>query len=292
VKHAYLILAHTKFQVLKTLIKLLDNVDNDIFIHFDKKVKKLPELNSQYSKIIIIKERINVHWGDVSMIEAEYNLFESAHSKRNYDYYHLLSGVDLPIKSVEYVHKFFEENKGKEFIGFNNSIDNEQLLKRVNFYHLFPKDFQNQKGPVNLLKRTLRYFFILLQKKTGFQRNHGMTFKKGTQWISVTNDFVEYMIMKKDWVLKNFKQTYCGDEIFAQTLCWNSEFRENIYDPHNEGRGSLRYIGWVDGVLKDFETEDIAKVLRSESLFARKFNENRDVLSIVEKYIENGTNEN
>lgn len=38
-KHAYLIIAHTNFDQLQKLVKMLDNDKNDIFIHVDKKAK-------------------------------------------------------------------------------------------------------------------------------------------------------------------------------------------------------------------------------------------------------------
>ena len=37
-KHAYLIIAHNDFEILKKLVSLLDNEHNDIYIHFDAKV--------------------------------------------------------------------------------------------------------------------------------------------------------------------------------------------------------------------------------------------------------------
>ena len=40
-KHAYMIIAHTNFQQLQTLIDLLDDERNDIYLHIDKKAKKI-----------------------------------------------------------------------------------------------------------------------------------------------------------------------------------------------------------------------------------------------------------
>lgn len=40
-KHAYLIIEHKDNFVLETLIELLDDSRNDIFIHIDKKLKIL-----------------------------------------------------------------------------------------------------------------------------------------------------------------------------------------------------------------------------------------------------------
>ena len=41
-KHAYLIIAHHEFEVLEKLIQSLDDARNDIYIHFDRKLKSLP----------------------------------------------------------------------------------------------------------------------------------------------------------------------------------------------------------------------------------------------------------
>lgn len=42
--HAYLIIAHNEFEVLTKLIGLLDDNRNDIYVHIDKKVEKVPAL--------------------------------------------------------------------------------------------------------------------------------------------------------------------------------------------------------------------------------------------------------
>ena len=38
-KHAYLILAHNEFVILERLIQSIDDERNDIYIHFDGKLK-------------------------------------------------------------------------------------------------------------------------------------------------------------------------------------------------------------------------------------------------------------
>lgn len=42
-RHAFLVIAHTEYDVLQTLIELLDNPCCDIYIHIDKK-SKLPNI--------------------------------------------------------------------------------------------------------------------------------------------------------------------------------------------------------------------------------------------------------
>lgn len=59
-KHAYLIMAHNKFGQLGRLLKALDNEDNTLFVHIDKKCKAfdldiLNELKAQVVNIYITK---------------------------------------------------------------------------------------------------------------------------------------------------------------------------------------------------------------------------------------------
>ena len=85
-KHAFLILAHNEFEILRLLVSRLDDSRNDIFIHFDKKVEVLPEINVKEACLTILQDRKDVRWGGFNMVEAEYALFEEAFSKGPYQY--------------------------------------------------------------------------------------------------------------------------------------------------------------------------------------------------------------
>lgn len=53
-QHAYLILAHSDFQGLNNLLKVLDHPRNDIYIHLDKRVKDCDQItliNSSFSYV-------------------------------------------------------------------------------------------------------------------------------------------------------------------------------------------------------------------------------------------------
>lgn len=286
-KHAYLILAHNEFELLSLLISALDDVRNDIYVHFDKKVKQIPLLSTKHAQLRIIDDRIDVRWADRSMVEAEYALFQSAIQHGPYKYYHLLSGVDLPIKSQDYIHGFFERHDGKEFVGFYQGEISDIITYRVRKIHLYPRYFRERKGFFNLYRRIVRRAFLILQSAIGFKRNRDIEFKKGTQWISITEDFVRYLLTQKESVLDTYRNTFCSDELFVQTLCWASSFKDNIYDSKNEGRGSLRYIGWQDGELIDFDDNDYEEIVSSEALFARKFSgKNINLVQCILKYIQ------
>lgn len=50
------------------------------------------------------------------------------------------------------------------------------------------------------------------------------------------------LIGKKNWIFKRFRYTFCGDEIFLQTVLWNSPYKENIYALDDEFKGCQREI--------------------------------------------------
>lgn len=267
-KHAYLILAHNEWEILKILVRCLDDERNDIYVHFDKKVALVPELHCMNAGLYILKDCVAVYWGDLSVVEAEYKLLESAHKNGPYAYYHLLSGVDLPLKSQDYIHSFFEEKAGTEFIGYTLTEITPEVVRKVQRWHLFPEDFKNK----NIVKRIFRALWIRIQEFVGYRRNKGIDFKKGSQWFSITEKLVESVLEHKEWAMSTFSHTFCPDELVTQTLCWMSPYRVNIYNLTDDGKGCVRCIGWEDGQLRDWEVKDFYKLKQSEALFARKFN--------------------
>ena len=267
-KHAYLILAHNEFGLLQTLISCLDDVRNDIYVHIDRKVKAMPELKTEKAGLQVLEKRIDIRWGDVSMVEAEYALFEAAAARGPYRYYHLLSGVDLPLKSQDYIHRFFEEHAGKEFVGYTLTEMTPEIARRMQRWHLFPRHFSRRRN----LYSVFRALGICLQEFLGIRRNQEIDFKKGSQWVSLTDEMVHWLLEKKPWTLKTFSNTFVPDECFIQTLAWMSPLRENLYNTREDGTGCMRAIGWRGDELVDWSADDLNELSGSSALFARKFN--------------------
>lgn len=278
--HAYLILAHNEPEVLKRLIASIDCPENDIYVHWDNKSGDLPKVTTVNARLYFTK-RIDVRWGGFSMVEAEFVLFETAVKNGEYDYYHLISGVDLPIKSQDYIHGFCEANAGTEFIAYADASD-EEIQHRFNHYFLFPEDFKSR----NIVKRALRLGFLKIQDVLHVRRNPGIVAKKGSQWCSMTHSFVQYLISQKEYVHEVFKHTFCPDEMFIQTICFNSEFKERVRKAGTEFDGNLRYIKWINGELVDICSEDLDAMKDSDRWFARKFSsKNVEVINNVSTFV-------
>ena len=134
-KHAFLILAHNNIYTLKNLIKSLDDPEINIYIHFDKKSKipldEIKSLDLKFSSLNFIK-RHKVFWSTYSSVLAIKSLL-IASSQKKYDYYHVISGVDLPIKKISTIKEFFSRNAGKEFIGFEQTY-NKEMTQYKNYF--------------------------------------------------------------------------------------------------------------------------------------------------------------
>lgn len=273
-KHAYLILAHGSYSLLQRFVSAIDDERNDIFIHIDRKQKELPRIQVRHSRLFLLdRERVSVFWGDVSVVAAEFALMASAYKQGEYAYYHLLSGVDLPLKSQNDIHDFFETHQGKEFIGFYDGADlSVSLVRKVQRYHLFAQDFRGS-GLVFLAKRIARALAIRAQELLGIKRHTNIRFAKGTQWWSLTGALIESLLSKQDEILSLYKHTFCADEIAIQTYVYNSPFMAQVFAPEDEAKSSLRHIGWRDGALYDWTRADYEDLKHSTALFARKFNE-------------------
>lgn len=264
-RHAYLILAHNDPSLLKTLVSCLDDSRNDIYVHWDAKSGEAPELQTNNAHLYILEKRVKVNWAGFSMVEAEYKLFKAAYDNGPYEYYHLLSGADLPIKSQDYIHEKCAEMRGTEFIAFADAPQSE-IDYRVQHFFLFPETF---KG-AGIVKKAIRSICLIAQDLDGYRRTD-VTVKKGSQWCSVTQAFVEYLLSKENEVYNIFNHTFCPDELFIQTVCFNSPFKDKVKEAGSEFDGNLRYIKWVDGELLPITMGDLSALKQSDRWFARKF---------------------
>lgn len=276
--HAYLIIAHNNFSILEKLLKLLDDARNDIYIHIDKKAQfknydKL-KLLCKYSNVLFI-ESMDIKWADFTQVECELNLLKIAVEKK-YEYIHLLSGVCMPIKTQDEIHKFFNENRGKEFIYFETAYPTGKTLERVRYYHYF-------SGRRNIFNRIMTKAEVVVQKALGINRIKGKKIQKGANWFSITGDFAKYVVAYDKDIRKQFHNTISGDEFFLQTIFINSPFKDNLYkatfDDSNEQ--NMRYIDWKRGNPYTFNEADFDEIMNSGCLFVRKLTEDNKLPDMI-----------
>lgn len=289
-RHAILITTHDNVEISKNLLSLYDDKNIDFYFLIDKKAKSY---NEEVLKDICKKSnvyfvpKINIYWGSFSQIQAEYILLENA-VKKSYDYYHLISGCDIPSYTKNEFFDFFEQNKGKEFVEYSPKeiAEKNKVQDRVKYYYAFMESVREKSAIKRKPKTFLREFFLKLQKLLKIDRTKGKEFQYGSNWFDITDDFAKYVLKNKPWVIKHFKKTCCADELFLQTLLFNSPFYSNNYYCLNEKNRILqrnRYTDWTRGQPYTFKKEDYNEIINiKESLFIRKFNYKNDA-EIVNK---------
>jgi len=264
---AHLILAHNNPQQLERLVKRLNHPDADVYVHLDAKapiaeyeaIKDLPNT-------FFVKERVNVVWGEYSIMQATLNgMEEILGNGKTYTHINLLSGNDYPLQNNETIHRFFFANTGKTFMWYEPIFDDWiHGQARMNNYYLGEYGFPGRHHLANLVNKILPK-----RKLPGNLTAYGRA-----QWLTITPESAAYVIkyIKDNPALKRyFRMTWAVDEVFFQTILCNSPLRDTLINDF------LRYV-----VLQpDFRPAtltmaDGATLTSSGKFYARKFDSNVD----------------
>ena len=210
--------------------------------------------------------------GGDSMIWCEMELLKYAASVPH-DYYHLISGDDLPIKNNEQIKRYLEEHPGANYVGISwrGSVSDlpNSLAKRFRYRWTL----QNKVGRGRSFASRLGFVF---QKLCGVNRVRGFSgeFAKGPNWFSITEDFARYVVERESWIHEMFSDTLCCDEVFLQTLYVNSPFGRDVAPQLDDNAMALRFVDWERGNGQSpytFRIDDYSLIESSSCLFARKF---------------------
>lgn len=281
-KQAILIMYHDDYYILERLLKQIDNKCFDIFLHVDKKVKKFDFEYTRgllkYSNIYFVK-RLNVKWSSFSQIKCELNLLKEA-IKGNYSYYHLLSGNDMLLKNSDTIYNFFVNNMGSEFVAYSNmECISEEQIARIKYYHILNCNRRHKNRIIRSISNKIYYRLLTIEKRLKVNRlkNNRLDIRKGANWFSITNDLAKYVLDKEKDIYKMYKYSNCADEMFLQTITYNSVFKSKIYNKYNdEHKNILRYIDWNRGEPYTFDINDYDDLMNSGCFFARKFSSKKD----------------
>jgi hypothetical protein len=287
-----MIIAHNNFHILELQLKLLDDERNDIYVHIDKKCKYYDKESLEKcvrkSQLFFVK-RISVNWGGYSQIKCELNLLYEA-SRTYHDYYHMLSGVDFPLKSNDYICDFFKKYNGYQFINFSKDESIHDSLVRMQYYY-FLQEYKRryQKYKSFLL---LNGIVMHLQKMIRINRLSNVDFKikKGCNWFSITHDCALFILDNYSKYEKYFKYSLACDEIFIHTILYNEKNSFKFYSPEDSTiQNCLRRIDWNRGDPYTWRKNDFKELINAKELWARKFDETADIeiVNKIYEYIKN-----
>jgi len=272
---AYFILVHRYPEQFKRMFKAIYLPGNQYVVHIDKSSgaelsKDIGDFLKPYQGVRILPAQ-NALWGGYSLVDAELRGMKMLLEMTDgWTHYINLSGQDFPLKSQEYIRSFLAANPGKQFIRALDQRDvRPDTLNRISHY------FVEALGRIFHTPLRRRYMI-------------GATPFIGTQWKVVTRSFCEFVCHDKkvERFKRFYRNSFIADEAFFQTVIMNhGNMGEVMYD-------DLRMIDWVpDGHIKlrprNFGVSDIANLMASPDLFARKFDQTEDaiVLGLLEKHL-------
>ncbi|CAK1237698.1 beta-1,6-N-acetylglucosaminyltransferase [Fructobacillus tropaeoli] len=279
-KQAILILAHQVNDVLRTLIQQFDSILFDIFIHFDQKfytASLVQELQSlvQTSQVSVIATQ-SVTWAAPSVMRAELDLMNHAFNSGHYRYFHLLSGQDLAVKSATTIYNFFDSQDAQFFE--IRAVNSPVAVDRVTYRYPLVESVGKKRNFFWILQKACLLFQkgLHIKNQQAFLLENQLAY--ASQWASMTNEFVEALLMQKSELETIYRQALVPDEIYKATFLVNNAKR---FTYHNR---NYRFISFNGNSPKTISTpQEVQELLESENFFARKFAPENQLLELIRK---------
>lgn len=277
-KHAFLITAYGDFDILERCAKTYSRL-GDVYIHVDKKSDFTEEARKRLSSIenTEIVSEYKIYWGSYKHILAVLSLAKRARKKKDYDFYHVLSGSTFLCAKKDEFLSLFEGNADKNFIEVI-PVDDRIKERYERYYFLHRYDGKCEKGK----KRT--ELLLKIQKKLGIKS--GRQFPcRGYFYCHLNGAFMDYLfkyIEENKSYLRRLKTCFIPEEFFFQNIITSSDFKESVVNNH------LIYNVWngLKGSPEELTEKDFEDIKTSKKPFCRKIGRNSlTLIDELEKYV-------
>ncbi len=288
---AYIITAHKNPNQLHRLVSRLNDGSSEFFIHIDKKAEFTQfETVKEFGNIVHFTERFDSKWGSYGVIKPFLSALKVIKDLNEFDRILLLSGQDYPIKSNEYINRFFENDPHTVFIDYF-PIPN---------YKKWPGSDRGGLYRVDKYYFGLKWYELFCSKSLNLLATYIPTLKRkipngmkpftGQTWWNLDMYALNYIL---DYVAKHpeymdfHKHTFVADELFVQMIIGNSKDEKLLNSIENSEK---RFTIWEtpeSAHPKLLGKNDFVAILSSTDLFARKFDENYDteILDLIDQEI-------
>ncbi len=218
---SYLIQAHANPAQLLRLVEALRSPVARTWVHIDRKAPLTPFETAIGSLATFVDDRVDVHWGGWSQVQATLNLMRRAlRDEPGLTHLALLSGADYPLSSPETLLAYLQAS-GQEHIDTAPfpSAELKKPWSRISkrFVEGGERGGSGKARAIRLLNRVLR----LLPDRAVHRRLKGLTLHTGGSWWVISADAGRAIL---DFVdsghpsLALFRSARCPDEMFFQTL--------------------------------------------------------------------------
>jgi hypothetical protein len=289
---AFLIAAHTDPSMLARLVRALAAPWAHVFIHIDAKADIdafIPAL-SDNPDVTLIRNRVAVHWGGWSQVEASLRLIGAAlEHDPSFARFVLLSGMCYPLTGNAALRDFLLAGN-TEHIGAVRmpSVEREKPLTRLTRWHFEGGDRTSggKAACLRLLNRIAQYG----PPRDAMKALEGFAPYAGSSWWALTQEAVLAIRQAVDahpGLVEFFRHSAFPDESFFHTIL------ANTFAPDRLG-ASLTFADWSPGPERPHAISErhLAQLLdpgpKSEEsagpfFFARKFStRNSDLLDRID----------
>ncbi|MBC7915422.1 MAG: hypothetical protein H7Y07_15025 [Pyrinomonadaceae bacterium] len=289
-KKAYIIMAHKNPRQLHRLISRLNDGNSEFFIHIDKKVDITPFLYlTEFGGTLHFLERFDSKWGSLGTIKPFLEGLNAVKNSLNkFDRILLLSGQDYPIKSNKEIDEFFINSPHSVFINYFPIPDYKKWpgSDRGGWYRV-DKYYFGTKWYELLCSKSLNLmatFLPVLRRKSP----NGLKPYTGQTWWNLDMYALNYILEfadKNPRYMHFHKHTFVADELYIQMIIGNSTDEKLLKSIENSEK---RFTVWENATSahpKILDNNDLDSILSSTDLFARKFEENTEILDLIDSEI-------
>ncbi len=272
---AVLILAHRDFeQIYELSLRLKQRFA--VYIHFDKKIILTPDEKSRLeSEGINYISEVDVKWGGWSIVEATIKLISFALRDESIKFFHLISGQDWPIKNVDEIYRYFEDNSDKIFLDVQSVKNIKKSGEPVEWWlkYYYNYDKINRRSFSGKIFHRLNISVQTILRINKFKKlDTKVEFYTGSQWFDVPREVLVYALdylEKNDELYKLFKTSFCSDEFWLPTILMNSSKFKDRYENYN-----YHFIKWTEqhgSYPAILDENNFMELRQSKAFFARKF---------------------
>ncbi len=268
-----------------------------IFVHHDH--RKSPRFTVNQANVHFVSDPLDTGWGTWEFVQAIVKTMRVALEQSQFDYFQVLSGSCLPIKSIAKFEQFVaarthdvhmglisldESNDTMMSHGYRVFAENEslryRLLLRARKWYLAGNTITTQRSGLGIIHLTesareaMTLSARLAQSFTALVR-HGRVFDHpfragitpyiGSTWFGCSREVCEFLVNRsQDEALETYyRKTKLIDESYFHTLIGNSKF--------SVGQSNHFISDFIDSHPRLIEAADIHRLQASSAFFARKF---------------------
>jgi hypothetical protein len=275
---AFAVLAHQDPDMVRRLAA--DLAGHPVVVHVDAKADIEPF--EQIPGIRLVRDRVAVHWGGFSVVEATLRVYQACLDELGDQQdaaIALLSGSDVLVRPIEEFEKYVATVPWSQHIRAVPLIDGlrplENRIRRRWFFDRIPPRAAGWRGRRNAVIRRALAIGLPRRRLASY---HPFTPAVSSQWTLLTRECLEdLMPTALDPAYQRlFRATYAPDELYFATLVHSSRWAADTEFGGLEERGdkettefpNFHYIDPSVAVWLD--TSHAAKVAASGAFFARK----------------------